>query len=66
MYLLQASNAIRRFDFIYLLEIYLGNSYHSDDDYQVAFPGSNLIRAENPNTTKTGGVCIYYRETLPV
>ena len=26
----------------------------------------NLIRADNPNNTKRRGVCIYYRDSLPV
>ena len=65
MSLLQAYNAIHSFDIICLSETYLDNSYHSDDD-QLAFPGYNLIRADNPNKTKRGGVCIYYREALPV
>ena len=28
--------------------------------------GYNLIRADHPNNTKRGGVCIYYKESLPV
>ena len=63
--LLQAYNAIHMFDIICLSETYLDNSYHSDDD-QLAFPGYNLIRADNPNNIKRRGGCIYYRETLPV
>ena len=65
MSLLQAYNAIHRFDIICLSETYLDNSYHGDDD-QLAFPGYNLIRADNPSNIKRGGVCFYYRETLPV
>ena len=57
--LLQAYNAIHRFDIICLSETYLDNFYHSDDD-QLTFPGYNLIRADNPNNIKRGGVCIYY------
>ena len=38
MSLLQAYNAIHRFDIICLSETYLDNSYHTDDD-QLAFPG---------------------------
>ena len=51
MSLLQASNAIHRFGIICLSETYSDNSYHSDDD-QLAFPGYNLIRANNPNNIK--------------
>ena len=48
-----------------LSETYFNNSYHTDDD-QLALPGSNLIKADNPNNIKRGAICIYYRETLPV
>ena len=58
---MQAYNAIHRFDVICLLETYLDNYYHTGND-QLAFPGYNLIRirADNPNNTERGGVCIYY------
>ena len=65
MSLLQAYNTINRFDIICLSETYLDNSYHTDDD-QLTFPGYNLIRADNPNNIKRGGVCIYHRDSLPV
>ena len=26
----------------------------------------NLVRVDHPNDTKSGGVCIYYKELLPV
>ena len=51
MSLLQAYNAIYKFDIICLSETYLDNSYHSDDDH-LAFPGYNLIRADKPNNIK--------------
>ena len=65
MSLLQACNSIHTFDIICLSETYLDNSYHSGDD-QLALPGYNLIRADNPNNIIRGGVCIYYCETLTV
>ena len=40
-------------------------SYHTDDD-QLTFTGYNLIRADNSNNIKRGGVCIYHRDSLPV
>ena len=46
-------------DVICLSETYLDDSYHTVDD-QLAFPGYNLIRADNPNNIKRGEVCIYY------
>ena len=30
------------------------------------FPGYNLIRADHPSNNKRGGVCIYYKNTLPL
>ena len=65
MSLLQAYNTINRFDIICLSETYLDNSYHTDDD-QLTFPGYNLIRADNPNNIKRGGVCIYHQDSLSV
>ena len=53
------------FDIIRLSETYLDNSDHGDDN-QLALPGFNLIRVGNQNNIKRGGVCIYYRKTLPV
>ena len=65
MSLLQAYIGRNRFDIIRLSETYLDNSYYTDDDH-LTFPGYNLIRADNPNNIKRGGVCIYYRGSLPV
>ena len=62
MFLVRAYNAIHRFNVICLSETYLESSYHTDD-HQLAFPRYNLIRADNPNNIKRGGVFIYYRET---
>ena len=65
MFLLQSYNTIHRFDIICLSETYLDNSNHSDDD-QLTFLGYKLIRADNPNNIKKGGVCINYQEILTV
>ena len=62
MSIFQTYHSIHKSDIICLSETYLGNSYHSDQD-QLALPGYNLIRADNPNNIKRGGVCIYYIET---
>ena len=48
-----------------LSETYINNSYHTDDD-QLALPGYDLIRADNPSHTKSEVIYNYYRETLPV
>ena len=36
------------------------------DDKQTELDVYNLIRANHPNNTKTGGVCIYYKESLGI
>ena len=50
-------------DFICLSETYLDSStpdgLHEIDEY-------NLFRADHPNNIKRGGLCVYYKESLPV
>ena len=50
-------------DFICLSETCLDSSVH---DSLLEIDGYNLVRADHPNDTKRGGVCIYYKESLPV
>ena len=50
-------------DFICLSETYLDSSIPDD---MIEIEGYNLIRADHPNNIKRGGVCIYYKESLPV
>ena len=50
-------------DFIYLSETYLDSSV---SDSLLKIDGYSLVRADHPNDTKRGGVCIYYKESLPV
>ena len=35
-------------------------------DNLVNIEGYNFVRADHPDNTKRGGVCIYYKESLPV
>ena len=50
-------------DFICVLETYLDSS---TPDSLLETDGYNLIRADHPDNIKRGGVCIYYKESLPV
>ena len=50
-------------DFICLSETYLDSSV---PDSLLKIDGYNLVRADHPSDTKRGGVCIYYKESLPV
>ena len=37
----------------------------SDDD-KFNFPGYNVVRADHPSDTKKSGVCIYFKNSLPL
>ena len=50
-------------DFICLREAYLDSSV---PDKLLEIDGYNLVHADHPNDTRRGGVCIYYKESLPV
>ena len=50
-------------DFMCLSETYLDSS---KPDGLLEIDGYNLVRADHPNNIKRGGVCIYYKESLPV
>ena len=65
MLLLKAYNAIYKYDFICLSETYLDSSIPSDH-VSLELEGYKLVRADHPNNVKRGGVCIYYKESLPV
>ena len=57
--------ATRKLDVICLSETYLDSSISNDDD-NLEIPGYDLFRADHPSNTKRGGVCIYYRNSLPL
>ena len=50
-------------DFICLSETYLDSTI---TDSLLEIDGYNLVRADHPNNIKRGGVCIYYKGSLPV
>ena len=50
-------------NFICLSGTYLDSSV---SDSLLKIDEYNLVRADHPNDTKRGGVCIYYKESLPV
>ena len=63
--LLKAYIAIHKFDIICLSETYHDSSATSDDD-NLAISGYNLIPSGHPSNKKSGGVCIYYKNVLPL
>ena len=63
--LLRAYLAFHKFNIIYLSETYL-NSSNSPDDETLEISGYNLVRSDHPLNSKRGGVCIYYKNYLPL
>ena len=36
------------------------------DDNRLSIPGYSMMRADHPSNTKRGGLCLYYKEHLPI
>ena len=62
---LEAYAISQNIDIICLSETFLDSSYSSDDP-RLHLSGYSLIRADHPRDLKRGGVCIYYKEHLPI
>ena len=60
---LKAYISTYKYDFICLSETYLDSSTPNN---LIDVEGYNLVRADHPDDTKRGGVCIYYKESLPL
>ena len=60
---LKTYTSMYKYDFICLSETYLDST---TPDYLLEIDGYNLVRADHPDNIKRGGVCIYYKESLPV
>ena len=63
--MLEAYNAIYDYDIICISETYL-NFIQSGNDHALKLKGYELIRSDHPSNTKRGGVCLYYKEYLPL
>ena len=63
--LLEAYNAIHKFDIICLSETFLNSSLQNFDD-SLVLNGYKPVRADNPSDLKRGGVSIYFKESLPI
>ena len=62
--LLSACISVHKFDIICLSEIYVNSEILSDDN-NLEIPGYNLVREDHPSNGKHGGVCVYYKSSLP-
>ena len=63
--LLKAYSTIYKFDITCLFETFL-NSSLQNDNHSLVLNGYKLVRADNPIDLKRGGVCIYFKESLPI
>ena len=63
--LLIAYIAVYKFDIICLSETFLESKTLPDED-NLDISGYNLVRSDQPSNSKRGGVCIYYKVTLPL
>ena len=62
---MEVYNTVHNYDIICLPETYLDSSFSSNDP-DLFLDGYKLIRADNPNNVRRGGVCVSYRESLPL
>ena len=61
--LLRAYVSVNKFDIIRLSETYLDSSV---GDVSLEISGYYLIRSDHPSNKKRGGICIYYKNFLPL
>ena len=52
-------------DIIFLSETFLDSSIEASDP-NINISGYNSLRSDHPSNTKRGGVCIFYKDYLPV
>ena len=65
LFLLNSYNSLHKFDIICLSETYLdSNTPLNDDNLEIS--GYTLVRSDHPSNTKRGGVCLYYKNNLPL
>ena len=57
--------SVHKFDIICLSETYLDSTVPLDND-NLVISGYNLIRSDHPSNPKRGGVCLYYKNYLPL
>ena len=63
--LLKSFIALHNYDFICLSETFLSPSVSSTLD-SLNIDGYNIVRSDHPSGSKRGGVCYYFKESLPI
>ena len=62
--LLSACIFVHKFEIICLSKTYRNFEIPSEDE-NLEIPGYNLVRENHPPNSKRGGVCVYYKSSLP-
>ena len=62
---LTAYNCIHHYDIICLSETYLNSDIPSDNE-NLDIPGYRLVHSDHPSNEKRGGVCMYFKSSLPI
>ena len=57
------TNSVYKQDFVCISGMFFDPSIQ-EGDKNIQLDGYNLLRADHPSTSKRGGVCIFYKETL--
>ena len=57
--------SVNKFNIVFLSEIFINYEVLTDDD-NLQIPGYSFTRENHLCDTKRGGVCIYYRNSLPL
>ena len=63
--LIEAYNSIFHYDIIALSETIINNSVQDEDIFIEGF-SKEIFRSDHPSGDKKGGVCIYFKDTLPI
>ena len=63
--LVEAFITSNNFDLVCLSETFLDSTI-PNDDVNIQINAYSLLRADHPNNIKRGGVCIYFKESLPL
>ena len=63
--LIETYNATNSFDIVRLSETFLDSIIPSDHN-RINVAGCSLLKADHPSNTKSEGVCIYYKDCLPL
>ena len=65
--LIEAISSVRihKFDIIALSETYLNDTI-PNNEIEIEGYSSDMFRSDHPTNTKRGGVCLYYKNTLPI